>query len=300
MNPLDLRGPEFLAFYLLYGLVVLALAWMVRLRILGQQTGPASVRWAPGIYPRDGDAYHIAFLRGGEKEVARTVLGRLFASNLLELDGSTLRRGSTGFPSPLSPLEEGAFRAVAALQDRPAHEMQGRLHGAVALHVDPLREELRQEGLAPSASQLRNLERLLWGTLAAGPGLGVVKLGVALLRGRTNVGFLIFLTALFAVAVCGLLKPASRTRAGDRYLSWLWESHRGLQQMVNNGRRQDFAELALVTGIYGLGQVGVFNPLERALRPPSSANTSGCGGGDSGGGCGGGGCGGGGCGGCGG
>lgn len=56
-------------------------------------------------------------------------------------------------------------------------------------------------------------------------GMGVGKLMVALERGRTNVGFLIGLTAIGGVLAIGLLKPPQATRAGAEYLKWLREAH---------------------------------------------------------------------------
>lgn len=280
MNPLDLRGPEFLQFYLIFGVAVLVVAWMRRQRVLSSGD-PSPARWTPGVYPREGDAYPIALLRGGEREVARTVLGRLFASGLVALDEDSLRRGlAAESPPPLEPMEEEALEAMRQAHGKRAHEAEGWVRGAIAPH----------------------LERLLLLTAAVLAGLGLAKLAVALGRGRTNVGFLILMMVLYLVVAFFLLRPPRRTRAGDQYLSWLQESHRGLVSLLTNGRRENLSELALVAGIYGLQALPVMSPLNRALRPPSDARIGGCGGGDSGGGggCGGGGCGGGGCGGCGG
>jgi hypothetical protein len=158
-------------------------------------------------------------------------------------------------------------------------------------------------------------------------GLGLAKLAVAISRGRLNVGFLILLLIGFWILIVRLLRPPQQTSAGQQYLAWLQESHRGLVRMLESGRRDSAGELALAAGIYGLTAVPGLTALGTAFQPVpverrkddgSSSSGSGCGSGsssdlgssdsggsdsggsDSGGSSCGGGCGGGGCGGCGG
>jgi uncharacterized protein (TIGR04222 family) len=330
MNPLDLRGPEFLQFYLLYGLGVLTVAWLVWL-YLRSAAEPSSgvLRWSPGVYPREGDAYEIALLRGGAREAARMVLGRLVSSGLSALDGRKLQRSSGESLPPLAPVESAAYGALAETGGEAAAG-EDAVRRAVAPYLADMEDDLQRQGLALSAAQVRRFERLRLLALLAVPGLGLAKLVVALSRGRTNVGFLVLMTIGYAVAMFFLLRPPTRTRAGERYLSWLRESHQGLVNLLANDRRNDWSEMALVAGIYGLSTLPVLGTLDRTHRLQEAAgsgsgygSTSGdfgsshsgggdigggdSGGGDSGGGDGGGGdggggggCGGGGCGGCGG
>ncbi|MES1241320.1 MAG: TIGR04222 domain-containing membrane protein [Acidobacteriota bacterium] len=313
MNPLDLRGPDFLAFYIPYAVVVFAMALAVRWVYkgsLGEE--PVLARWTPGVYPRDGDAYAIALLRGGPAEVARTVLGRLVACNLIEVSGPILRRTTPPGTWPsLDPLETQALQVFdnAIVAARAEQEVRK----AVALHLQLMANDLKRQGLIPKSGQRRGYWQICGLALAAVSGLGVAKLLVALLRGRGNVGYLALLLILFTALGYYLLKPPLRTRFGDRYLDWLKESHRGLINLLSSGRRDDLGEMALIAGIYGLGILPAFGPLHTALKQPppdpyrgggdAGGGGGSCGGGASscgGGGCGGGGCGGGGCGGCGG
>ena len=95
-NPLDLRGPEFLAFYLAWGLAVFIwLGFSVRAGT-GPTRLPSGHVWRPGIYPAEGDAYTIALLRGGPEEVA-----------LADLRPA----GGGGFPRP------GRWRATCPAQE---------------------------------------------------------------------------------------------------------------------------------------------------------------------------------------
>jgi uncharacterized protein (TIGR04222 family) len=299
-NPLDLRGPDFLAFYFIYGLGVFLLAGLAR--VLWQWSSsqtPAGARWSPGIYPSEGDAYILALLRGGPKEVAVAVLGRLVAEGFFFLEGSALRR-SPNQPadrSRLSLLEEEAYSAVASSAGTSGIAPPAAL-SLVVSRLEPrlagARADLEVAGLAPNAEQRKGYHAIGLAALLLVTGLGAAKLFVAWLRGRSNIQFLVVLTIVSAVASFLLMKPPLQTATGRRYLKWLKESHQGLVSMVSAGRRQGFGELALVAGIFGLEALPTLAPLKKALIPPSSSgggDSSGCGGG---GGCGGG------CGGCGG
>ena len=300
MNPLDMRGPDFLQFYLIYGLGLLAAAWLLRAYWRSASAPPGAARWGPGIYPREGDAYHIALLRGGPDEVVRAALGHLLARGLIVLDGRTLRRAPAEVEPRLAAVESEALRAVAGEPGGMDAARAGKaVRGAIEPFLALMEEDLRQQGLIPAASQLQSFRGLRTVVLLAVPGLGLVKLVKALSEGRTNVGFLVLLAIAYAVAALFALQPPRRTGAGDKYLAWLRESHKRLVDTLSTGRQEDLSQMALVAGIYGLAVLPSTSPLERALRPPADAGSaSGCGGGDGGGG--GGGCGGGGCGGCGG
>jgi uncharacterized protein (TIGR04222 family) len=306
-NPLDLKGPEFLDFYAAYGAVVFLLAFVARLWWHGVSEAPAGTRWSPGIYPAEGDAYTLALLRGGPREVALTVLGRLTAEGFFVLDGDVLRqpRSPSSNRSRLSPLEEAALAAIssaAASQSGLAPpEALSRVEKALAPRLADARRDLETAGLTPGADQRRGYRRIGLGALLLVTGLGLAKFLVAWMRGRSNVQILVVLLIVAVALSLRLMEPPAQTAAGKRYLKWLRESHRGLADMVSSGRRHGFGELALVTGIFGLEILPTLAPLKQALIPPppssggdggsSCSSSSGCGGG---GGCGGG------CGGCGG
>lgn len=310
MNPLEWTGPAFLAFYIPYGLCIVALAWLARTLFLAlqrQDTFP-NTRWMPGIYPRETDAPVIAFLRGGHREAVRTLLSRLVGLGLVEVEGRQVRaRSADPNAALLQPIERDAWRALDH-SARSAADAESRVQKAVAPHLQEMSQMLADQGLLTGDAQKTALRRLLAVTWLAVGGLGLLKLVVGLARARTNVGFLILLLIGFTFLIFRLLKLPRRLPAGDRYLSWLQEAHRGLVQRIESGQRDGAGDLAIAAGIYGLAAVPALAPLGLAFDPaedPSRRNDSGggCssssssdGGGDSGGGDGGGG----GCGGCGG
>jgi uncharacterized protein (TIGR04222 family) len=295
MNPLEMPGPDFLRFYLIYGLGVLGVCWLVRAAL--HTTGPSlsMARWTPGVYPREGDAYPIALLRGGPREVTRTVLGRLFSTGLIALDGATLRRAAPEEPVALAALESAVLATLA--DGVSATRAESLAQTAAAPHLEPMQEDLERQGLIPSPLQAHRFDLLRAAGLALVPSLGFFKLLKAVHEGRSNTGILVLMLIAYGFGTVALLRPPRRTPAGNRYLDWLKESHQGLVSLLTSGRRESHGELALVASIYGLQALPVLSPLRTALQPPSSDTGSGCG--SSGSGCGGGGCGGG-CGGCGG
>jgi uncharacterized protein (TIGR04222 family) len=297
-NPLDLRGPEFLAFYVPYAVCVFLLTGLARGLWRRAYEAPAGGRWSPGIYPAESDTPAIALLRGGPEEVARTLLGRLVAEGFLIIDGKSLAkpRELPRDRSRLTFLEEEAFKAgPGSVPPEAAHEVLARVTKALKVHLEPVRLELEAAGLAPGPEQRRGYRLLGLVALVMVTGLGVAKLLVAMSRGRGNVGFLILLVFFSFFISVRLMKPPFQTAAGSRYLSWLKQSHKGLMSMVIDGRRSGLGELALAAAIFGISALPSLKDLHKAFIPPSSSS-----GGDGGSGCGGGGGCGGGCGGCGG
>ena len=102
MNPLDLTGPEFLRFYAAYGVVALVLAALVRWLLASIGGGPAGA-YAPGRYPGETEAYHVALLQGRAHAV-QAALARLAAQDAIAVDGDTVRAVSSAVPASLHPL----------------------------------------------------------------------------------------------------------------------------------------------------------------------------------------------------
>jgi uncharacterized protein (TIGR04222 family) len=309
MNVLELTGPEFLRFYIPYGLCVAALTWLVR-ALLDRVSGAPSMRWSPGVFPREGDAYAIAFLRGGRQEAVRTVLGRLVSAGLVNVEDHLVRALPQSAPAHLQPIEAAALGAFKPEEPLRVGKAERRLLDALDGQLHQIETDLTREGLLPDPERKTTFRALLVVAWLAVVGLGLVKLAVAISRGRSNIGFLILLLIGFWILIVRLLRTPRQTKAARQYLDWLQESHRGLVRMLASGRRDNAGEMALAAGIYGLAAVPGLTALGMAFQPApaerrkedgSSSSSGGCGSGCGGGGssCGSG-CGGGGCGGCGG
>jgi uncharacterized protein (TIGR04222 family) len=320
MNPFDLRGPEFLFFYLF--LSVLVIAGVIFLRRLSEDRDIGK--------PPIDDPYFVAFLRGGESEALRVAALSLIDRGLLALKSSGTSFLSLHAPDSLleltdpaaintvnRPIEKRILEAFNTAQ--PIHSTLDSLTGCTACFDYAI--DLEKFGLLPD-EEVRKA-RLRRVAIAIGILLGVaaVKIFIALSRGLTNIQFLIILAAIAAFIAFKTSTPF-RTVRGEKFLQDVRSLFSSLRQRAASLRPGGAtSDLVWLASAYGLTEVSpILFPSVVALRPrrppsgsgstrwgsgSSSCGTStSCGSGGSscggGGGCGGsGGCGGG-CGGCGG
>jgi len=193
VNPFDFRGPQFLLFYIVFALIVFAVTTIVRKRmersILGDDVDPQRIV---------ADPYLIACLRGGPPEAMRVAAVSLIDRGLMTVTGSHMRR------------REGAHSeyAYAKLENRIL-EKYANADEASALFADAnivaasseYETKLKDLRLLPNKSvdvARRSLYLAMVSLLAI---VSLVKIIVALARGRTNVVFLIILTIIAAVVL---------------------------------------------------------------------------------------------------
>jgi uncharacterized protein (TIGR04222 family) len=294
MNPFDLRGPEFLAFYLFATGAGLLFLYLVSRGLFSESSHLPS-----GAARRHlRDPYLLAYLRGGVPETLLTVAFSLNKRKLLTAAGPNLlaNRSKEAMQAVRNPLELAMMAQCSTLQSVTEVLRNGRLESAVENYAEPLRES----GLVANEAELaRRRPALLCigGTLLA---LGAIKILVALHRGHTNVLFLIILTAFALFAAYAIFKRR-RTSAGDRALADQQTLFARLRSRVNRLAADDATdEAVLVAAAFGLAALPTTAypfaaRIKRQIQDNSSSNSSsscGSGGGSS---CGGGG----GCGGCG-
>ncbi len=289
MNPLDLRGPGFLAFYAVLSVCVLGWSWW---RVRGRESGQS-----PRLSDLTADPYRIAFLRGGEVELVRVAIFNLVDRGLLDC-----KRGKLGVTRADAaallrrPLDRAIISACAAGGSLRAVSRHAAVQGACAEYA----ADMRQRGLIVDAVEHRARMRIFGIALALLLGVAGAKLILALARGHTNVVLLLmfaFFTCFLEHRICG----KQRTRLGDASLS-------GLRILVQRLRRRSMQlraggasnEALLLAAVFGLTALpaAAFPFLGQLL--PGSASRGGnsgscgssCGSSSCGGGCGGGGCGG--------
>jgi uncharacterized protein (TIGR04222 family) len=296
INPFDLPGPQFLAFY-----AVLAVAVFITYRLALRQAESGATPALPL-----GDPYQMAYLRGGATEAPRIAVLSLVDRDLLEIDGDKLVAHGSPSVEGLPPIES----AILARCRSPATAQDVFAGFAVAAATAPYEARLAALHLLPDKAT--RVRRWLWLGVAAAIllAIGIVKINIALGRGRTNVGFLLILMVMAPLA----LLPAARRRRtalGDAVLKDLQGLFGRLRRRVapagEGGLTSDTMLLAAVFGLSALPSDG-FYEVRRVFAKSvksggsncgsscgSSYGSSGCGSS----GCGGGGGGGGGCGGCG-
>jgi uncharacterized protein (TIGR04222 family) len=204
MNPFDLAGPQFLVFYL--GLSALVIIGVVVARKVAESSSAPKLDLS--------DPYLIAYLRGGDTEMLRVAAVSLVDRGLLTATGTQLKRAeNAAVDSVRRPVEKELLNKFQQPDEASAIFDDARLNAT----SKPYEQTLKNAGLLPNESiKSARLTRLLIACFVLG-GFGVVKILVALSRGRTNLGFLIVLM-IVAVAVAVKLSFPRLTESGTAML----------------------------------------------------------------------------------
>jgi uncharacterized protein (TIGR04222 family) len=212
MNPLDLPGPAFLAFYAALTVAAGVLAGWLRRRALG----PAEV---PDARASDLDPYEVAWLAGGRTRVVHAVVSRLLHAGHLKADGPRLAQGAPP-PDRAHPLELAVWRGadqltveeVERLVERNGRESEARLRRLGYL-ATPAQQ--RAAGHAPW---------FVWWPLLL---LGLAKVAVGVSRERPVLLLVLLVLAVFILG--GVLwqgAPPHLTRLGEGALAQ-WRARTG-------------------------------------------------------------------------
>jgi uncharacterized protein (TIGR04222 family) len=289
MNPLDLRGPEFLALYVVLLLAAVAVAAGLRRCLCWPSDEPTSEEL-------DLSSQEIAFLNGGEELAVNAAIARLAHEGALAVDfeDRTLTASGERLRFDASELEREIYSAVKGEAGIPI----AALRPMVSSQIAPIRQHLFDLGLLVGdyrAWAARVLPSILILTVGL---FGMVKIVIGLSRGRP-VELLVALSVLSLLVSSMFRTRVHRSRRGDRALAQLQLENAPLKNQVGSRWNElAGADLALGVSLYGMSLLA-YSPLAKLQTawtfPASSsvASRGGCGGG-----CGGGGCGG--CGGCGG
>lgn len=301
MNPFDLRGPEFLFFYIvLSGCTTLAVLWLRE----WLEGGPT-----PQVHL--DDPYFFAYLRGGMNEVYRAAIVVLIDRGWLISEGDSVHRREDIEPKPEQP---GVEQEVLSFFYAPQPAYKALKSGAYGSSSSVYERRATELGLMPDDRVKGRRQILVSIAVCTLVGISLIKIAVALSRGRTNVLFLIILTFLapYLLGRLVLAGPTAKGKALLRDVQVLFGDLKGRRPFLRPGAGTK--EIAWLVSVFGLGYLpnGSF-PDGKMLFPLSSrqldlgggastgcgtVSSCGSGGGGCGGGCGGGGCGGG-CGGCG-
>jgi len=292
MLPFSLSGPQFLTFYFLFALLLLALYWLL------YGVAPAAGRPGMKLDALTADPYRIACLRGGPDEAVRLAVVNLVDRGLLAgAENGSLRVTPQAHPDiQRRSLDRVILRRCAAAAMRPDAIVADR---EVRTAAAELESELQQQGLLRSADDRAARDRARRLAVLVLAFVALVRIVQALLAGRSNIEGLIVL-ALVACGLVWMLPRRQLTREGQRALESLQALLARLQQRANRllpgGATNEAVLFASVFGIYAL-PAAAFPFVEQTYPKPKPASDSGGSGSDSGGSsCGGGG----GCGGCGG
>lgn len=260
----NMRGPDFL---FLYAAVFVAL-WLLtslRLRRVDQ-----SLKLGRHKLPTQPDPYELAFLRGGNPEVAQLALYRLAQRGLITLNGH-----HPASPELLAatqtlehnPLERGLERWVKRIQAdgaplswSQAPELTSTLLEQVTQFTRLLQERLEQEQLIQGLRGIR-MARSIAGQACVFFGLlGGFKLSWALAHGRYNVLFLILL-GLFGMAMLWRRRKRSRlTERGSQYLQDIQDIFSAQKRSISSEIRTQRQAAELLERNSNMPQTPGWNP----------------------------------------
>jgi uncharacterized protein (TIGR04222 family) len=220
MNPLAWSVHDFVGFYVLLISGVM-LASVPLYEWLRRPLGP------PAPEHLDLEPYQVALLMGRKETMVAAVVQLVHAGALRLQDGHL--HGAEPLASSAHPLEK-AFHA-AVLQG--GTDRKGLLRAAEP-ELARMEDALLQRGLLMPSKALQRLDTLGHLPLLAVAGLGVVKFGRELLRGRPAGFLLLFLglTVLFFI-VSWEQSHYRRSQRGDAVLLALRAQHEALHAMVS-------------------------------------------------------------------
>ena len=284
MFPFNLPGPQFLVFYALFAVAVIAGFFFVRRR--GEE----------GTLPPGGanDPLLLACLRGGPSEVIRIATLGLIDRGLLTVSGRTITRSAKP-----EEVDRRVEKEILKRSEQGADiELILLRSAAQRVAKEDYEDQLIRLRLIPDSEQVKRRIQLIVLALAILLGVGGIKLLIALQAGRSNVGFLIGMMVVATIVLVSYARPY-RTALGDSYLESIRSMFNGLRERASTIRPGSGSrELLWLTALLGTAMLPTAAfPFVQELWPRSSSGgvSGGCGS-SSGGGCGGGG---GGCGGCG-
>ena len=298
MNPFDLPGPEFLFFFI--GLSALVIVALVVTRKIAERSAAPKLDLS--------DPYLIAYLRGAEPETLRVAAVSLIDRGLLVATGTQLQTAEKASQDAVRrPIEKELLRKFKRADEASAIFDDSRLRAT----CKPYEQTLKTAGLLPSETIVgARWTRLLIACGVLG-GVAIVKILIALERGRTNVWFLI-IVGVVAIVIAAKISFPRLTESGKTMIADLQNLYGGLKDralsLQSGGATIEPMMLAAVFGVGALtgahfGYTSVLFPRAREAAQSTSACGSSCGascssgsscGSSCGGGCGGG------CGGCGG
>jgi uncharacterized protein (TIGR04222 family) len=278
VNPFDLHGPEFLAFYIFFALAILSMLYLSRrLGDTGEIARP----------PMD-DPYFVACLRGGEKECTRVATLALIDRGLLTVksSGTSILTGAAMGENRLEVTDPQAISNVKRPIEKEILEAF-RTPSLVNSTLDALQyssacqdyaRRLEQLGLVHKQEVRDKFPYRIWVAVALFLGVAVIKIFIALSRGRTNVLFLIVL-AIAACFVATRINSPFRTASGEKFLESVRSLFSNLRlrapMLRPGGGSSDLTWLAAAFGLSAVPTL-VFPHVSMLIaRPGGTASNSG-------------------------
>jgi uncharacterized protein (TIGR04222 family) len=322
-NPLaNMFGPMFL---LVYAVLIVTLIVLHRYKI-------TSLDWTKKLplpqIPANPDPYEIAYLRGGENEVIRSVIFALVqrgylihTKDFMEKQATFSKSGKIDGIHSLNAMERNVLYYFSEPKDAGEIFKSG-VSDVVSSHCLAYEGKLLNEQLLTPPEIKSAAQRNAGIAAAVILAIGGFKFVAAVTHGRFNVVFLIIMAIVGLIVLFVTTSIPRLSHRGRAYLEALQTAFSNLSKKTRVGDKNKTLQpsttfagvdpLLLMVGVFGVGSLigtdyGYFEESFQKSAMNNSASTSGCGSGTScgssscssgggdggGGGCGGGGCGGG-------
>jgi len=293
LNPLDLAGPVFLAFYA-FLLVIAHVVGKALTRMCGSSRATSE-----GL-PESLPVIDAAFLAGGRERAIETALVPLMRNNWIAAKPRGGFELTTTRPGPLADLQADVYREISRNNTtlEGLRRMRSVFLDRVELHLASAGLLLARDSAEATCARFAKCLPFL-----AAMALGVAKLGIGIERHRPVAFISLFLVASLIILGIKFFNLPLRTAKGDRALDKLKRRNAALQTTVRRRAGElDDAFLLMAIALYSPavladGELAWMRPALATRQSGSSDSGGSSCGSSSGGGCGGGG---GGCGGCGG
>ena len=243
-NPISqMYGPYFLVFY---GVVIVVTG--IGCKVILQGNGLDS----RGKIPEKLDPYEIAYLRDGEKAVAKVVCLELMQKGFVRVKDKRIERSPQLYNvSSLKPIEKTFFDWLKHSRVASDVKYNFELKKKLSEHCETYKHSLESSGYFNS-----ELKSYLLGGAGAFIilGLGSYKLISALSRGHHNVMFLIFMAIAATIWISYISSPLySRiTKKGKQYLNKLKETFSGLTGKLETAPTEPDYNSSLLVSIFDL------------------------------------------------
>ena len=220
-NPLaTMYGPYFL---ILFGFVIFFA--VIILALVKAQFDKTDQLGIPAI-PPNIDPYEIAFLRGGNNEVARSVVFSLLQKGFIEIDNiatpavikKTLNQPDR---NNLTQIELMTLGWLGASREPKEFFGAGGLVGQIEVYSDSYQGKLEQQQMLTSDEDRTALNPVKWSVYLIILGLGGYKILAAIANGYFNIFFLIIFTIIGLIIAAGVSKLPRVTKLGKAYLERL-------------------------------------------------------------------------------
>ncbi len=220
-NPLaNLYGPYFLVFY-----IVFIAAVAIGFRAMRSSLDVTTNFSVPPI-PNNPNAFEIAYLRGGENELARTVVFSLAQRNLLKFISD--EKNPQIYPTVsefdkrnLSTIERTAYEWFDQTRDVKELFKADGLANALKPYAETYRARLEMQHFLPDEAMKARNNRLTRMAILLFAGLGAYKFIAAIYNGHWNVAGLVIITLVGLWILSSAMKTPRLTNLGKEYLKRL-------------------------------------------------------------------------------